>query len=229
MDPLLWASILLGLGLLLVGLEFFVPSGGIIAVLAGLSIIAGIAIAFIQRGPQVGLMFLVIAIVSIPVILIGGFKVLPHTTIGKLMIPSEVDSEEVLSDIATRRHLRDMIGWIGRSTSPMLPSGSIEIEGQSFDAVSQGMSIEPNTPIKVVDVQGTRIIVRPCRAEELTAQPSLQSMRESLATTPAPTKTATSDPQRADDLFSQPLEALGLEDWKSPDKTSEEPRPDRSI
>jgi membrane-bound ClpP family serine protease len=229
MDPLLWASILLGLGLLLVGLEFFVPSGGIIAVLAGLSIIAGIAIAFIQRGPQVGLMFLVIAIISIPVILISGFKVLPHTPIGKLMIPREVDSEEVLSDIATRRHLRDMIGWIGRSTSPMLPSGSIEVEGQSFDAVSQGMSIEPNTPIKIVDVQGTRIIVRPCRAEEILTQPNLQSVRESLATTPAQTMTESTDPKRTDDLFSQSLEALGLEDWKSPDRTNDEPRSDRAT
>ncbi len=98
-----------GIWFALGGTRILRPSGGIIAVLAGMSIIAGIAIAFIQRGPQVGLMFLVIAIVSVPAILIGGFKVLPHTPIGKLMIPSEVDSEEVLSDIATRRHLRDMI------------------------------------------------------------------------------------------------------------------------
>ncbi len=111
----------------------------------------------------------------------------------------------------------------------MLPSGSIEIEGQSFDAVSQGMSIEANTPIKVVDVQGTRIIVRPCRAEELAAQPNLQAVRESLATTTELPKTATNDPQRADDLFSQPLEALGLEDWNSPDKTNGEPRSDRAT
>jgi hypothetical protein len=108
--------------------------------------------------------------------------------------------------------MREMIGWIGRSTSPMLPSGSIEVEGQTLDAVSQGMAIDANTPVKIIDVQGTRIIVRPCREEELLAQSAvyLPAGEESTADVPSEQKLTPNE------AFSRTLEELGLENWDEP-------------
>lgn len=212
MDPIYWAVLLLVGGLLLVILEFFIPSSGILGLLAALSIISGIVMAFYERGPVIGMLFVGIAVVSIPLLLIGGFKILPHTPIGRQLISESPTSEEVVSDLATRRNMREMIGWIGRSTSPMLPSGSIEVEGQTLDAVSQGMAIDVNTPVKIIDVQGTRIIVRPCREEELTAP----SYRQNAPILLESAESASAKKPSLDEAFSQTLEELGIENWDEP-------------
>ena len=46
MDALLWSILLLLLGLALIALEVFVPSGGVLGVLAALALIASIVVAF---------------------------------------------------------------------------------------------------------------------------------------------------------------------------------------
>ncbi len=212
MDPIYWAVMLLVVGLLLVLLEFLIPSGGILGVLAALSILSGIVMAFNERGPVIGMLFIGITVLSIPVLFIAGFKILPHTAIGRQLISESPTGDEVISDMATRRNMREMIGWIGRSTSPMLPSGSIEVEGQTLDAVSQGMAIDDNTPVKIIDVQGTRIIVRPCREEELMAHPARYQVPESLEAVSEPLENKPS----VNEAFSQTLEELGLENWDEP-------------
>jgi membrane-bound ClpP family serine protease len=212
MDPIYWAVILLAVGLLLVLLEFLIPSSGILGVLAALSILSAIVMAFNERGPIIGMLFIGITVVSIPLLFMAGFKILPHTPIGRQLISESPSGDEVISEMATRRNMREMIGWIGRSTSPMLPSGSIEVEGQTLDAVSQGMAIDANTPVKIIDVQGTRIIVRPCREEELLAQSAvyLPAGEESTADVPSEQKLTPNE------AFSRTLEELGLENWDEP-------------
>jgi len=212
MDPIYWAVILLAVGLLLVLLEFLIPSSGILGVMAALAILSAIVMAFNERGPVIGMLFIGITVLSIPVLLIAGFKILPHTPIGRQLISESPSSDEVISEVATRRNMREMIGWIGRSTSPMLPSGSIEVEGQVLDAVSQGMAIDENTPIKIIDVQGTRIIVRPCREEELLAQ---NAMYQSPIASPAADDSG-ENKLTPNEAFSQTLEELGLENWDEP-------------
>ena len=214
MDPIYWAVLLLVGGLLLVIVEFLIPSSGILGVLAAISILSAIIMAFNERGAVVGMLFIGITVLSIPILLIGGFKILPHTPIGRQLISESPSGDEVISDMATRRNMREMIGWIGRSTSPMLPSGSIEVEGQTLDAVSQGMAIDANMPVKIIDVQGTRIIVRPCREEELSAAAARLPIPAGIeADMPAE---AAKEKLTPDDAFSQTLEQLGLENWDEP-------------
>lgn len=216
MDPIYWAVILLAVGLLLVLLEFLIPSGGILGVLAALAILSAIVLAFNERGPVIGMLFIGITVVSIPVLLVAGFRILPHTPIGRQLISESPTGDEVISDMATRRNMREMIGWIGRSTSPMLPSGSIEVEGQTLDAVSQGMAIDDNTPVKIIDVQGTRIIVRPCREEELLAHSVRHQLPASLEADSVQDGVPSKKELTPNEAFSQTLEELGLENWDEP-------------
>lgn len=216
MDPIYWAVILLVVGLLLVLLEFLIPSSGILGILAALAILSSIVMAFNERGPVIGMLFIGITVLSIPVLLVAGFKILPYTPIGRQLISESPTGDEVISEMATRRSMREMIGWIGRSTSPMLPSGSIEVEGQTLDAVSQGMAIDENTPVKIIDVQGTRIIVRPCREEELLAHSARYQLPTSLESANEPDREATEKKPSVNEAFSQTLEELGLENWEEP-------------
>jgi membrane-bound serine protease (ClpP class) len=199
MDPLAWAAILLGIGLLLVGLEFFIPSSGLIGLLSLFLILCAIIMAFYHGGLSRGFTFIMVAAVCVPAILCFGFYWLPRTSIGKQLLGEVPTNEEFLSDVATRRNQRNLIGAIGRSITPILPSGSIEIDGQTLDVTSQGMPIEANSLVQIVDIQGTGIIVRPYFGE--------------LPVNPAQPKAA---PQPGHDPFNQTLESLGIESWEEP-------------
>ncbi|MCC7086192.1 MAG: hypothetical protein IT427_14410, partial [Pirellulales bacterium] len=65
LDPFTWAIILLLLGCALVVLEVFVPSGGILGMLAGLAILGSIVFAF-RRDTTAGLSFVLVSMVAVP-------------------------------------------------------------------------------------------------------------------------------------------------------------------
>jgi membrane-bound serine protease (ClpP class) len=178
-------------GLLLVLLEIFIPSGGIIAFLSASSILASIIMAFVQAGPLPGFVFLLIACIGVPITLAVAFRFLPDTPIGKRLLPNIPTTDEVMPDNDLRRFLRQLVGKTGRAKSKMLPSGAVEIEGHTVDAVSEGIPIEPGQWVKVLEVRGSYVVVRPL---DESAKPAL-----------AP-----------DDVLSQPINTLGLDPFEDP-------------
>ncbi|MDZ4819350.1 MAG: NfeD family protein [Planctomycetota bacterium] len=191
LDPLVWAGLLLILGLALVLAEVFIPSGGVIGVFSLTAVIASIAIAFIQRGPLAGLIFLAISLVAIPIVLALAFRWLPSTPVGKLLLADVPTSEDVLPDSPELRRLRELVGKVGRAQSMMLPSGAIEIEGMTVDAVSEGMPIDLGQAVQVTAVNGSLVQVRPVSENRL----------------PKP---------KNDDPLSQSIESLGIDPFEDP-------------
>lgn len=189
--PLLWAGLLLLLGLILVLVEIFIPSGGILGVLSFTAILSAIVMAFYRGGVTSGLVFMLAALLAVPTIVGLAFRWLPGTPMGKRLLADLPTSEEVLPDNAQLRSLRDLVGKTGRARSMMLPSGAVEIDGRTIDAVSEGLPIDPGQAVRVIEVRGTRVVVRPVSET-------------------APTQAA------ADDLLSQPFEKLGLDPFDDP-------------
>lgn len=196
MDPLVWAGLLLLVGLVLIMTEVFVPSGGILGVLALTSIVVAIVLAFWQSGAMAGFMFVLVSLIAVPTILFFAFQWLPDTPIGRRLIPEAPSSDEVLPDDEERRMLRELVGKVGRAESSMLPSGAVRIEGRTIDAVSDGMPIEPGQPVRVVEVHGTRVTVRRVTEEAAAAAPSSKDNDDVLA-------------QTIDKLGLDPFEPLG--------------------
>ncbi len=188
LDPFTWAIILLLLGCALVVLEVFIPSGGILGLLAGCAILGSIIFAF-RRDATAGLVFVLVALVAVPSLMALAFRVWPHTPMGKAFL-GELPTEEELKPIDTRRAL---VGRLGVAKSPMLPSGSVFVDGQWIDAVSQGDAIEPGEPIIVVEVRANRVVVR--RADPDEAEQMVTESR---------------------DVLSKPLDELGLEGFDEP-------------
>jgi membrane-bound serine protease (ClpP class) len=189
MDPLIWAALLMFLGLALVLLEIFVPSGGVLGFLSIGTILASIVIAFYQRGAEVGFIFLLIAAVAVPTTLVFGFRWWPHTPMGKRLLLDAPTAEEVLPDTPIKR-LRELVGKTGLAKTVMLPAGAIEVDGQTIDAISAGMPIEVGQHVRIVDVRGNRVVVQPADAPHTVAQ--------------------------TDDILSQPIESLGLSPFDEP-------------
>jgi membrane-bound serine protease (ClpP class) len=53
-----------------------------------------------------------------------------------------------------------LIGETGRTTSPLRPAGKARFGSHLIDVTAAGMFVEPDTLVEVVDVQGTRVIVK---------------------------------------------------------------------
>ena len=165
LDPITWAMLLMLVGCGLAILEVFIPSGGILGFLATFAVLTSIVMAFYHRGATTGLVFALIAVVAIPSGLALALKYWPDTPMGRRFLLGLPTEEEVLPD-DKRTRLKDLIGKVGVVKSPMLPSGAVQIEGQTVDAVSEGQALDPGQAVKVVEVRAYRVMVRPIDVTE---------------------------------------------------------------
>jgi membrane-bound ClpP family serine protease len=196
MDPLVWPLILLLFGVALIFLEIFVPSGGVLSVLAGLAILASIIVGF-GESFFVGTVILVVALIIIPIVVGAAIKWWPHTPFGRMvMINRPASQSEVLPNTREYRLHDTMIGKRGVAVSSLLPSGDVRIDGQIYDSVSAGMAIDPGQEIEVVDVRTQRLVVRPLSDEEKAD------------------KSETDD--ESDDILSTPIDSLGIDPFDDP-------------
>ena len=160
MDPIVWAVLLLVFSLVLIGLEMFIPSQGVIGGLAVASAIAAIGMAFYYRGLAVGSIFILAALALLPASFALMVKIWPRTSMGRRVLLDVHTGDEVLPDDDPRRHLPQLVGHVGRAKSAMLPGGAVEVDGHTYEAVSEGMSIEAGDAIRVTQVRHSRLIVR---------------------------------------------------------------------
>ncbi len=192
MDALFWSIILLVAGIGLIGLEIFVPSGGLLSVMAALAIAASLVVAFVMGGMTTGLIMLVTTAVVIPLVIAGVIRWWPYTPIGRMIVLHRPESEdEVLPDTAEYRTQKMLIGRRGVAKTKMLLSGAVQIDGETYDAVSEGMAIEPGQPIRVTAIRTNRIVV--------------------TLDTGGP-----QDSAEGPDVLSQPAESLGIESLEDP-------------
>lgn len=165
MDPWAWAILLLVLGLALAILEVFFPSGGILGVLTIASMVAAIVMAF-RSGPAVGLGILGSALIGLPVVVVLALKYWPNTAIGRRVILTAPESDAVLPTNPRRQLLKSLVGKTGKTRSKMVPSGAVIVDGRTVDAVSDGEYIDVGQKIRVVQVQGNRVVVRLLEPDE---------------------------------------------------------------
>ena len=160
MSLLLWALVLLLAGCVFLVLEFFVPSSGTLGVLAALSFVAAVVLAF-MAGPVYGTVTFIAVLVIVPVACILAVKYWPETPIGRLMLIQRPESpDEVLPQTEAYRGMQHLVGRHGVTKSLMMPGGVVEIDHKSYDAVSDGAAIESGTRIVVVSISTQRVVVR---------------------------------------------------------------------
>ena len=189
MDPLFWSLILIGLGFCVVVLELFLPSAGMLGVLAATLIIAGIVLGFMSDF-KTGSIVLLCTVLALPGALVGLLKVWPHTPIGKRILLKDLQPDEILPQA---KFSKQLIGQLGIAKTKMLPSGIVLVNNEKYDAVSDGFAIEPGQPIKITAVEGNRIYVEPYDGDD-------KDLAESGDL-----------PARDRDLLSQPFEELELD------------------
>ena len=132
MTPLVWVVVLLLVGLAVMVLEVFVPSGGVLGFLSVVALIVGaIATAFLEQGPWFGhgraRGDLPSRCRSCSAL---AFRWFPETPLGRRVLPPPPEPDDVVPDCRppARRSGRS---WVARASRPseLLPWGSVEIDG----------------------------------------------------------------------------------------------------
>lgn len=152
------AALLFVIGALLLAAEVFIPSGGALTVLSIVSLVLSFWTAF-KVSTVAGIIFVVVAILAIPLLLSKLLKIFPDTFIGKLLV---LRGPKGHNEVATssEESLKKFLGKHGITKSMLRPSGIAEIEGERIDVVTEGMMIEPNRPIEVIGTRGIALVVR---------------------------------------------------------------------
>ena len=188
----LWAVVLMCAALAFVILEVFLPSGGLLSLLAAVSLVVSISVAFVD-GVATGVGFLAVATLGLPLVGFVMLKFWPHTPIGQMILIGLPDSDDVLPETEEYRGLKSLIGRRGIARTKMLPSGAVAIDNRVYDALSPGVPIDSGEVVEVIGVDMGHVVVAPITEEDLDE-------------TTAPKKLSEGD------ALSQPLEEFGLEE-----------------
>ncbi|MCE9592805.1 MAG: serine protease [Planctomycetes bacterium] len=155
MISLTLAIILLGLGLAFIVAEILFPSFGVLSVLATASIIGSVAVAFVLSSTT-GMWFLLAVAVLVPTTIVLGFKVFPKTPMGRALI-----NPGLSFDAQKSYDPRDvsLIGKAGVAETILRPAGIARFDDRRVDVVTRGEMIQPGAPVRVLEVDGNRVVV----------------------------------------------------------------------
>ena len=141
------------IGLIAITVELFIP-GAIVGLCGAGCVITSIVFAYLYVSNLLGHILLVLGICFIPIFFVSWYKLLSKTFSVKA-------SEKGFS--SARDRLNDLLSEEGIALTTLRPSGVANIKGDKIDVISEGEMISKNTRIKVIDVKGNRIIVKPVK------------------------------------------------------------------
>ncbi|PKR79032.1 hypothetical protein CEY16_04585 [Halalkalibacillus sediminis] len=148
--------ILFILGIVLIVLEIFVPSG-ILGVIGGGAILGAMLVA----GADLGYMAFSIGI-ALLIALVGIFILFRKLDFNKGIFGKIVLTDQTTTDLGyvSNSNRMELIGKEGEALTYLRPAGTAVIDDERLDVVSEGGFIAAGTKIKVVKVEGSRIVVR---------------------------------------------------------------------
>lgn len=148
-------------GIVLILAEIVIP-GGIVGGIGLVSLGSGLVLAAYDTAQglaSLGLAALVTAIVIVTGIKYFGFRGVWN----KLILRDEQRNEQ---GYVAPKDQRSLLGQHGIALTPLRPAGVVKIGGMRVDAVSEGGFIPAGREVKVVTVEGTRVVVEELDHEE---------------------------------------------------------------
>lgn len=150
---------LLAIGAVLLILETVLP-GMIAGIIGFCCLVAAVVVSYSEfgaRGGNLALFFVSIGLVSGTLL---WMKYFPESPMARLFV-----SRKVIGNINAEKP--ELLYQTGTAHTPLRPSGTAVINGQRVDVVTEGGMIEKGTPIKVVAIEGMRVVVRAISTAEL--------------------------------------------------------------
>jgi membrane-bound ClpP family serine protease len=161
-----WVALLLGTGILLAIAEIFIPSHGILTFLSVSSFVAAVAVAFLM-GTTPGVLTLFAVLVLAPILIYSLIRLWPHTPIARRIILSGPTGVAKAGDLA-HYDPKALVGRVGVAKTMLRPSGKMTLDGRPIDCVTEGDLVPAGRKVKILAVEGARVVVRPVEESEKT-------------------------------------------------------------
>jgi membrane-bound serine protease (ClpP class) len=145
---------LVAVGAVLICIEMFVP-GMILGILGAGCLLAAVLLAFFQMGPRTGLLVLLGTTVLATVMFAAWIQFLPKSPMARWMMIRETNT-----GLKEMERLVDLTGKEGTAETLCRPAGVALIEGRRRDVVAEVNYIEAGSAVRVVRVEGARVVVR---------------------------------------------------------------------
>ncbi|MFO1005361.1 MAG: NfeD family protein [Planctomycetaceae bacterium] len=163
MDSQFWAVALAMLGFALIVAEFFIPSGGVIALSCAGSFVGSVVCAhtaWYQSSPKLFWTFSLGLGVLIPSFLVFFLRTLERTSLGNNLLLPKINLKDVTPYQAEAEQLDRLIGRIGTTVTPMNLGGMVLVENERLHAISEGFMLAAGEPVEVIGVRGNHIVVK---------------------------------------------------------------------
>lgn len=142
----LWIVLVLYVGgLALVVAETFLP-GMILGLLGAAAVVTSVVFGF-RHHPALGAGQIVLAAVVAPAAFFLGLR--------RLQLKSSLEGGLSFGQDPT-----SLVGKEGVAKTDLRPAGIVLVEGRKLDVVTAGEAVERGRPVRVVKVEGNRIVVR---------------------------------------------------------------------
>jgi membrane-bound serine protease (ClpP class) len=142
-------------GVIIIIAEIFLPSGGLLSLVAAGLFGYSLFIVFHDISSMAGTYFVLADLFMIPVLVAVGLKFLAR---------SPATLKETLSSeggvVSQSPDMENFVGSTGRSVTDLHPGGTAIIDGKRLDVVSRGEYIDKDSSLIVIAVTGNQIIVR---------------------------------------------------------------------
>jgi membrane-bound serine protease (ClpP class) len=156
-----WVPILLFvIGFAALFLELFIPAAGVIGASGIVCMIVATVLGYNTLGKLVGTLFLVGVLIGTPAMIMLGLKAFPKSFVGKRLILAKSFEQKEGYTSADSEKFDVLLDKEGVSTTTLRPSGMVMIDGKKYSVVTSGEMIQKEERIRVIRVDGNRIVVR---------------------------------------------------------------------
>ena len=159
-----WVALLLGGGTALAIAEIFIPSHGLLTFLSISSFVVAVVVGFLM-GTTPGVVTLLAAIVLTPFLIYMLLRVWPHTPVARRLILSGPTGVAKAGDLA-HYEPQELVGRVGTAKTMLRPSGKMTLDGRQIDCITEGDLVPAGRKVKILAVQGARVVVRPLEEAE---------------------------------------------------------------
>ena len=147
--------LLIGVGLALIVAEVLIPSMGVLGTLASVCLIGAVGWSFtISVGT--GLQVMIATFLLVPTVVMLAFKLLPYSPLAKRLMATGFSFED---GRGVDQRDEGLVGRVGTVEAPLRPVGTARIDGRRVDVVSRGDMVEAGTTVRVIEVEGNRVVV----------------------------------------------------------------------
>jgi membrane-bound serine protease (ClpP class) len=151
---------LFAVGFVALFLELFVPAAGVIGAMGIVCMVVATVFAYRSMGTGVGTVFLAGILIGTPAMIMLGLKAFPKSFIGKRLILHQSMEQESGFSSSDVEAYRELLGREGVAATTLRPAGMAVIGNRKYSVVTGGEMIQKDEAVRVVKVEGNRIVVR---------------------------------------------------------------------